>query len=316
MTAAESMISVRNVSKRYGERHAVRDLSFEVETGGVVGFLGPNGAGKTTTIRMITAYFMPSEGEIRVAGMDTAVDTLEVRRLIGYLPEMAPLYDDMRVSDYLVYTARLRGLSRRMARARAEEVAELCSITDYYHTILGKLSKGYRQRVGLAQAIVHDPKVLILDEPTAGIDPVQVVQTRRLIRDLGAQRTVLLSTHILGEVTAICDRALILNNGRLVAQDSIERLTHPASETSGLKLEVTGGDPDAVGRTLGQIDSVATVDYRPPYHFITYRPDRPPHAEIGKAVVAAGWTLSSLEAIQPDLEDIFLRLTTTRRGEG
>jgi len=211
------MIRVRNVSKRYGARAAVRDVDLRVDDGQVVGLLGANGAGKTTLMRIIAGFLVPTGGAVEVAGFDLLKQPREARRRIGYLPETVPLYREMTVQGYLVFMARLRGLPKRIAKARAREVVEICGLASHARAAIGTLSKGFRQRVGMAQAIVHDPPVLVLDEPTAAIDPVQIVETRRLIGDLGGNRTILLSTHILSEASALCERVVILRAGRVVS---------------------------------------------------------------------------------------------------
>ena len=215
------MIRIQNVTKYYGARLAVDDISFNVEKGEIVGFLGPNAAGKTTTMRIITGFLMPTQGDVWIADYKMATHSLDGRRLIGYLPELVPLYTDMTTRAYLEFAARLRGLDKSKTRSSVDKVVQQCGLEEYIDVILGKLSKGFKQRVGLAQAIIHDPEVLILDEPTIGIDPIQVAQTRQLIRQLGRDRTILLSTHILPEVSMICERVIIIHEGRIVAQDRI-----------------------------------------------------------------------------------------------
>ena len=227
------MIRVRNVSKRYGARVAVHDIGFRVDHGQVVGLLGANGAGKTTMMRIVAGFLVPTGGEVEVAGYDLAKQPREARQRIGYLPETVPLYQEMTVQGYLVFMARLRGLPKRSARAKAQEVVEICGLVSHARAAIGTLSKGFRQRVGMAQAIVHDPPVLILDEPTAAIDPIQIVDTRRLIRELGRDRTILLSTHILSEASALCERVVILRAGRVVAVEPAE------SDLEDLFLELT-----------------------------------------------------------------------------
>ena len=218
------MIKVESLSKTYGERLAVDNISFDIKKGEIVGFLGPNGAGKTTTMRAITGYLIPTEGEVWVAECNMRKDPLQARQHIGYLPETIPLYTDMTTRDYLSFAAKLRGLDSKAAQRGIDEVVEVCQLEEYLDVLTGKLSKGFRQRVGLAQAIIHDPEVLILDEPTVGIDPLQVVQTKEMIKELGRKRTILLSTHILQEVHEMTDRVLLINEGRLVFDGSSEDL--------------------------------------------------------------------------------------------
>jgi ABC-2 type transport system ATP-binding protein len=303
------MIRIQNVTKYYGARLAVDDISFEVQKGQTVGFLGPNAAGKTTTMRIINGYLMPTRGDVWIADYNMASHSLDGRRLIGYLPEMVPLYTDMTTRAYLKYAARLRGLSRNRTRSRVDEVVEQCGLQEYIGVTLAKLSKGFKQRVGLAQAIIHDPEVLILDEPTIGIDPIQVAQTRQLIRQLGKNRTILLSTHILPEISMICERVIIIHEGKIVARDSIENLSAILSGGNRLNLKIQG-DAVKVTERLEQIDSIQSVTYDSPNHIVEFTADRQPHTEIMEAVVQNGWTLLAMESAEMDLEDIFLRLTT------
>lgn len=308
------MIRIQNVTKYYGARLAVDDISFEVQKGQTVGFLGPNAAGKTTTMRIINGYLMPTRGDVWIADYNMASHSLEGRRLIGYLPEMVPLYTDMTTRAYLKYAARLRGLNRSRTRSRVDEVVEQCGLQEYVGVTLAKLSKGFKQRVGLAQAIVHDPEVLILDEPTIGIDPIQLAQTRQLIRQLGKNRTILLSTHILPEISMICERVIIIHEGRIVAQDSIENLSAILSGGNRLNLKIQG-DAVKVTESLEQIDSIQSVTYDFPNHIVEFAANRPPHTEVMEAVVQNGWTLLAMESAEMDLEDIFLRLTAREEAE-
>jgi ABC-2 type transport system ATP-binding protein len=307
------VIRIRNLTKTYGKRVAVDDISFGVEKGEIVGFLGPNGAGKTTTMRMITGYLMPTSGEISVADLDMRTHSLEGRRHIGYMPEIVPLYTDMTTRAYLEYVARLRGLDKKKTRIRIDEVVAQCRLEEYIDTILGKLSKGFRQRVGLAQAVIHEPDVLVLDEPTVGIDPIQVAQTRELIRELGRERTILLSTHILPEVSMICERVIIIHQGRIVARDRIEALSALLRGGSRIRLKVEG-PPDEVSDQLRQIATIQEVSYEAPYHLASFRSDQSPQAEITQAVVRRGWTLLSMAPVEMSLEDIFLNLTTEEKA--
>ena len=303
------MIRIRNLTKYYGERLAVDDLGCNIEKGEIVGFLGPNGAGKSTTMRIITGFLMPTRGDVWVGEHNMATESLAGRRHIGYLPEVVPLYTGMTTRAYLEFVARLRGVDRRAVKRRVSEVMEQCALQEYVDVKLAKLSKGYRQRVGLAQSIVHDPEVLILDEPTIGIDPIQVAQTRQLIRDLGENRTILLSSHILPEVSMVCERVIIIHRGRIVAQDRIERLSALVAGSDQLRLRVKG-PAGAVTERLGQITGVRGVTYRAPFHVVEFAAGDEPHAQITAAVVAGGWTLMAMEAIGMSLEEIFLQLTT------
>ena len=240
------MIEVNNLTKYYGKRLAVDNISFSVEKGEIVGFLGPNAAGKTTTMRIITGYLGPTKGTVKIAGYDVLTHSLEARRHIGYLPEAVPLYADMAVRDYLTYMANLRSVPSAKLKNRVDDVIEQCHLGEYVDVHIGKLSKGYRQRVGVAQAIVHEPEVLILDEPTIGIDPIQIASTRQLIRDLGKERTVLISTHILPEVSVLCERAIIIDHGRVVAQDRIENLS--SIVTGSRRVRLRGRRPNQEDR--------------------------------------------------------------------
>ena len=308
------MIRVRNLTKDFGGRRAVDDISFTVDKGEIVGFLGPNGAGKTTTMRLLTGYLMPSSGDVWIAEHNMASERLQGQRRIGYLPEIVPLYTDMRTRAYLTFGARLRGLRRADAQARADHVIEQCGLEAYADAILGKLSKGYRQRVGLAQAIIHDPDVLILDEPTSGIDPIQVVQTKSLIKNLGRDRTILLSTHILPEVASICERVIIIHQGRILAEDRIENLSTLLRGGRRLRL-IVQGPPEAITARLSGIEAVSGVAYAAPYHLVEFLPEHEPQAMITKAVVEGGWTLLSMEIVDMSLEEIFLQLTADGGAE-
>jgi ABC-2 type transport system ATP-binding protein len=302
------MIRIENLTKYYGERLAVDDISFSVEQGEIVGFLGPNGAGKSTTMRIITGFLMPTRGDAFVGDHNMATESLQGRRHIGYLPEIVPLYTDMTTRAYLEYVARLRGVERRAVRGRVDDVVEQCALEEYYNVQLAKLSKGFRQRVGLAQSIIHDPEVLILDEPTIGIDPIQVSQTRQLIRDLGKNRTILLSSHILPEVSMVCERVIIIHQGQIVAEDSIDHLSTMVSGSERLRLSVAG-PADGVSATLEAVPGVAGVTYNEPNHLVEFAAGEQPHGEITAAIVARGWTLTGMETVTMSLEEIFLQLT-------
>ena len=304
------MIEVEHLRKSYGSKLAVDDISFTVASGDVVGFLGQNGAGKTTTMRMVAGYLVPNEGAITVAGVDMLNQSLEGRRLIGYLPEAVPLYREMTTRGYLEFMARLRGLDKSHARSRLDDVIEICGLGEYRDSRISKLSKGYRQRVGLGQAIIHDPPVLILDEPTIGIDPVQVAQTKQLIKELGRDRTILISSHVLPEVSLLCERVVIIHEGKLVAQDSIENLSSRITGQRRVRVKV-GGPAAAVTGRLASIGSVQGVSFRDPFHIVEYGLDAEPQAEIARAIVESGWALLATEAMDITLEDIFLELTAT-----
>ena len=302
------MIRVQNVTKYYGERLAVDDIAFNIEKGEIVGFLGPNGAGKSTTMKMVTGYLMPTRGDVFVADHDMATESLEGRRHIGYLPEIVPLYYDMTTRAYLRFAGRVRGLDKKAAGRRVDEVIEICAIEEYRDVILSKLSKGYRQRVGLAQSIIHDPDVLILDEPTIGIDPIQVAHTRSLIKQLGENRTILLSSHILPEVSMVCQRVIIIHQGRIVAQDTIDHLSATVTGGEQLRLRVDG--PSAqVTEVLGGIAGVLDVKVQDPFHVARLEAGTQPQALISATLVQKGWGLLAMESAAMTLEDIFLELT-------
>ena len=236
------MIEVSNLTKRYAGRTAVKDISFTVERGEIVGFLGPNGAGKSTTMRILSGFMPASSGTVRVAGFDVFHQSLEVRRRIGFMPENNPLHPEMRVREYLKFRARLKGLGFRRSRERVDTVLEQCGLTDVAKRIVGQLSKGYKQRVGLAQALLHNPDVLILDEPTSGLDPKQILETRELIKGLAGDHTIILSTHILPEVESTCERVVIISRGKLVATDTVDNLTHRLRGSENVGVEVEGHD--------------------------------------------------------------------------
>ena len=255
------MIEVNNLTHYYGPRPAIQDVSFHVDKGEILGFLGPNGAGKTTTMRIITGFMPPTRGKVSLDGYDVVENSLEVRRRVGYLPETVPLYTDMTVSSYLRYMGTLRGMPPRSIKRRIGDVIDICRLGDYRKTQIGKLSKGFRQRVGIAQAIIHEPEVLILDEPTIGIDPIQVVETRRLIQELGKEQTVVLSSHILPEVSMICGRVLIINEGRIVAEDTPSNLAQRFQGVDRLEVEI-GGPVAQVLTVLRNVKGVAEVNHQ------------------------------------------------------
>ena len=302
------MIKVESLSKTYGERLAVDNISFDIKKGEIVGFLGPNGAGKTTTMRAITGYLIPTEGEVWVAECNMRKDPLQARQHIGYLPETIPLYTDMTTRAYLSFTAKLRGLDSKAAQRRIDEVVEVCQLEEYLDVLTGKLSKGFRQRVGLAQAIIHDPEVLILDEPTVGIDPLQVVQTKEMIKELGRKRTILLSTHILPEVNLICERVIIINHGRIVAEDSIENLSKVLNAKHQLRLRIDG-PADKVTERLSKLETLLNVTYQEPYHLLEFEEGKQPQSKINQVLAKEGWNLLSMEEVEMSLEEIFVKLT-------
>ncbi len=302
------MIDVKNLTKYYGKRLALDKVSFNVEKGQIVGLLGPNAAGKTTTMRILTGYLSPTSGEVRIANCNMLTDSLKARRHIGYLPENVPLYTDMTVRAYLDFLARLRGVTSGKVKKRVDTVIDRCQLGEYTNVLIGKLSKGFRQRVGVAQAIVHEPDVLILDEPTVGIDPIQVATTRKLIKELGKEHTVILSTHILSEVSAICERVIIINEGKIVAEDRIENLSSLLAGTRRIRLEINGPANDIIG-CLRQVKGVKRVSYEDSHYIVEYPNDSDLRGKITEAISSRGFTLLSLESVTLSLEDIFLKLT-------
>ncbi len=313
------MIEVQNLTKRYGPTLAVSDVSFEVQKGEILGFLGPNGAGKTTTMRVITGYLPPSDGRVRVAGFDVAQEPIQAKRCTGYLPESPPVYPDMTVSEYLRFVARIKGVPRREVRQRVDEASQKCAITDVQHRQIGKLSKGYRQRVGLAQALIHNPDVLVLDEPTAGLDPKQIIETRELIKGLAGQHTVVLSTHILPEVSKTCQRVVVINAGKVVAVGAPDELTQRLQGYETVLITVDGPAAEIMGR----LQSVPGVTMLEPRDASGTRVTLEIHSEKGKdiraelarAVHESRWGLLELKTSGLSLEDIFLKLTTKDLSE-
>ncbi|MCY4575127.1 MAG: ATP-binding cassette domain-containing protein [Chloroflexi bacterium] len=307
------MIEARGLTKFYGDFPAIEDVSFAAEPGEVIGFLGPNGAGKTTTMRIITGFTPPTAGTAVVAGHDVQEEPLEARASIGYLPETVPLYTDMTVREYLHYMGELRGMRKSHIRSRVDDVFGLCRLEEYTDSLVSKLSKGYRQRVGIAQAILHEPPVLVLDEPTIGIDPRQVVETRQIIRGLGGDHTVILSTHILPEVSMVCDRVLIIHEGRIVVMDTAERLSARLGGVSRVVMDVRG-PRDQIQQALSQVDGVVEVqlsDAGGRQQFVVEcAPGRDIRIELARAMADRGWGLVELRAMGLSLEEIFLRLTT------
>jgi len=309
------MIEVDNLTKRYGRATAVDGVSFRVEKGEILGFLGPNGAGKTTTMRILTCYLPPTEGTARVGGYDVFEQPMEVRRRVGYLPETPPLYPDMEVHDYLDFCAKIKGVAPRERPAKVGAAIERCRVGDVRTTLIGKLSKGFRQRVGLAQAILHNPDVLVLDEPTAGLDPKQIIETRELIRGLGGDHTVILSTHILPEVQLTCGRVVIINEGRVVAEDSPENLTHRLKGAGTLRVEIRG-DETAVLETVRAVPGVLAAHVRGGHDAalvvdVEAEAGRDVRSDLAGAVVTSGHGLLGLQQMGMSLEEIFLHLTTT-----
>ena len=315
------MISVEHVTKYFGPFPAVTDVSFEVQQGEVLGLLGPNGAGKSTTMKMVVGFMPPTSGRVTVAGHDVVGDSLEARRCIGYLPENVPLYSDMTVKEYLGYMGRLRGMSSRRVRERTAEVVDVCRLGSYYDVHISKLSKGFRQRVGIAQAVLHEPQVLILDEPTIGIDPNQVVETRELIRSLGGGHTVVVSTHVLSEVSLMCQRAVIIHEGQVVAQDTLENLETRLQGRSVIELDVDG-PREQVMRAIDGVDGVQEVEAVHAglpvgcRYAVYVEEGSDPRGLLAAAVVRRGWSLLRLDAAPASLEQVFQQLTTDEEGGG
>ena len=309
------MIELEHVSKYYGDFPAVTDISFRVERGEILGFLGPNGAGKSTTMKMITGFLPPTSGTATVAGYDIVTQSLEARKHIGYLPETVPLYTDMTVSEYLGFMGKIRGMSKRQVNARIGDVIDICRLGEYYRTHIGKLSKGFRQRVGIAQSILHEPDVLVLDEPTIGIDPIQVVDTRDLIKGLGGEHTLILSSHILPEVSMICERVIIIHDGQIAAVDKPENLASRLRGIERIELDIKGTAKDVIS-VLDGISGVQEVDrrYIAGQGFSTYTvvadPDMEIRSKMASEVVSGGFELLRLQSIGMTLEEIFLQVTT------
>ena len=307
------MISVSHLIKKFPGHIAVNDLSFEVERGEIVGFLGLNGAGKTTTLRILAGYLPASGGDVIVAGRNVFTDSLEVRQRIGYLPEQCPLYPELRVDEYLRFRAKLKGVVPRKQRRRIQEVKELCSLEKVGSRIIGQLSKGYRQRVGLAEALVHEPELLILDEPTIGLDPSQIRQVRKLISRLAQKHTIFLSMHVLSEVEMICQRVLILHHGKLVASDSPENLRRLLQKGMQIVTEISG-DPAQVEGALKHLPFVKEVARDGSYgswsrYRIQGETDRDIRPELFQLAVQHNWVLRELYTEEKSLEDLFITLT-------
>ena len=318
------MIKVEGLTKRYARTIAVDNISFEVEKGRIVGFLGPNGAGKTTTMRVLTCFLPPTSGNASVAGFDVLEQPLEVKKRIGYLPETPPLYPEMEVEEYLTFVGKLKGILSSDLGPRVAEVTERCAIGDVRKKLIGKLSKGYRQRVGLAQAIIHNPDVLILDEPTSGLDPKQIIETRGLIRSLSGDHTIILSTHILTEVEQSCERVIIISKGKLVAIDSVANLTNRlrGSEAVAVEVESHNGElnPVEVQQRLEQVAGVSRVLLRDSNNGrcafeVESLQGQQVRGEVARAVVGAGWNLTELRAVGLSLEEIFLQLTASEQKD-
>jgi ABC-2 type transport system ATP-binding protein len=308
------VIEVQHITKRYGRVTAVDDVSFRVERGEILGFLGPNGAGKTTTMRILTGYMPATEGRATVAGYDVFTHPLEAKQRTGYLPETPPLYPDMTVREYLDFVARIKGVPPRERKDRVAAMMDRTHVADMAARHCGKLSKGYRQRVGLAQALIHNPEVLILDEPTAGLDPKQIIETRDLIRSLAGDHTIVLSTHILPEVAQTCQRVVIINKGRVVAVDTPENLTArlKGAETMYVQVDAAGEDAGVALATIPGVTRVVASDRRGTLGAFEVESERGTDVrrEIARTVVHHGWGLLELRPMRMSLEEIFLQVTT------
>ena len=306
------MIKVQNLTKKFSGHTAVNDISFEVKRGEIIGFLGPNGAGKTTTMRMLTGFLHPTVGSVEIAGYDVFENPLEARRHIGYMPESCPLYLDMRVDEYLTFRAQIKGVPRRELKARRNAVKEQCGLTDTGQRIIGQLSKGYKQRVGLADSLLHDPDLLILDEPTAGLDPNQIREVRELIRQLAERHTLLLSTHILPEAEMACQRIMIINQGRLVASDTTKSLQKRLLGDALIIADIQG-NPAEIEANLRRIDGVDIVEHEGledswnQYRIDSVSPNV--RSQIFDCAVSKGWKLRELHLEGRSLEDIFVAIT-------
>lgn len=319
------MITVKELTKRYARNTAVDQISFEIQKGQIVGFLGPNGAGKTTTMRMLTCFLPPTAGTATVAGFDVLEEPMEVKKRIGYLPETPPLYPEMRTGEYLEFVGKLKGLSNPELGKRVDYVCDRCAVADVRDRLLSKLSKGYRQRVGLAQAIIHNPDVLILDEPTAGLDPKQINETRDLIKSLAGDHTIILSTHILPEVEQTCEQVIIINKGKVIATDSVNNLQSRARGAESVIVEVAGRngalDSATIQSRLEKISGVSRVLFKEKHDTrnifeIEGGKGRLVRGDLARAVVEAGWDLNELRSSAMSLEEVFLQLTGDQAGKG
>jgi ABC-2 type transport system ATP-binding protein len=307
------MIKVENLTKRYGSVTAVNGITFEVGKGEIVGFLGPNGAGKSTTMRMLAGYLPPSSGRAEIAGYDIFNDSLRARERIGYMPESVPLYNDMRVFEYLKYRASLKGVRGRRMKERVGDVMDLCALRDVEKKLVGNLSKGYRQRVGLADAMVHEPDLLILDEPTIGLDPNQIRQVRELIKNLGRHHTILISTHILPEVEMTCSRVMIINKGRIEASDAPENLRARLRATGDVRLEARVPDLEKARAALlgvpGVRSATAVQDAEWSLFELGIEPNADPREAVWQLAVRDGWGVRELSRDRVTLEDVFTEIT-------
>ncbi|MDJ0745578.1 MAG: ABC transporter ATP-binding protein [Xenococcaceae cyanobacterium MO_167.B27] len=312
------MIEVEHLSKIYGTTTAIEDVHFSVKSGEIIGFLGPNGAGKTTTMRILAGYLPASTGTAKIAGYDVHEQSMEVRRRIGYLPENPPLYPDMRVKDFLEFVAKIKGVSGRDRKKRVTSAIKRCQLMEKTHIAIRKLSKGYRQRVGIAQAIVHDPPVIILDEPTVGLDPRQIIEVRNLIKSLAGQHTIILSTHILPEVSMTCDRVMIINRGKVVASNTPIELIDRLGSGCGYQVEVEG-DVSTILPLLQQVSGITDINQQSQDNRtileINCKSQVEPGKDIANIIINQGLSLHEMRRTRPSLEDVFLELTTEEAVE-
>ena len=303
------MIEVKNLTRYYGTRRAINNISFQIEKGEVVGFLGPNGAGKSTTMNIIACILAASSGSAKINGFDTFEQSLEIRKIIGYLPETPPLYSDMIVSDYLNFAAGIRGVDTKRISSSVDRVIEKCSLKDVGHRIIGRLSKGYQQRVGLAQAMVHDPEILILDEPTIGLDPIQIIEIRKLIQELTTEHTIILSSHILPEINQICKRVIIINDGEIAAVDSLGGLAASLRKSDRLSLTVRSSENNVIEK-LNSLDQVISATNNGGNQYLIECALRSNlQDKIAKLALENNWGIVELKPVSMTLEDIFLKLT-------
>ncbi|WOK08237.1 ATP-binding cassette domain-containing protein [Imperialibacter roseus] len=304
-------IVVENLTKKYGEQKAVNDISFKINTGEVVGFLGPNGAGKSTTMKMITCYMAPTSGDVRLDELSILNEQEDIKKKIGYLPENNPLYTDMAIVDYLRFCAEIQGVSKAKIPSRIGDMIDMCGLERERHKKISELSKGYRQRVGLAQAMIHDPEILILDEPTTGLDPNQIIEIRKLIKKLGKEKTVILSSHILSEVEATCDRILIINRGRIVADGTSDTLRSQAEGKELLTVKIEAADADVKKALLGlaSVETVEPVEGKAGFFSVRSKPDVSSRKEVFDLCVSKKWYLLEMTGHETKLEDVFRELT-------
>ncbi len=314
------MIEVENLSKFFGPHPVLKGISFRVEKGEILGFLGPNGAGKSTTMRILTCFLPASDGTAKVAGFDVFHESLEVRKRVGYLPENVPLYGEMTSRSFLHFAAELKGVPRRERKNHVEETIEICGIKKMAGKLIQNLSKGYRQRVGIAQALIGDPQVLILDEPTSGLDPQQIIEIRKLIKSLAGEKTIILSTHILPEVSQICERIIIINDGKIVAVDTPDNLTDQLEQTRRLFIKVEGSIESIIGE-LGAVPGVKSVNREGEHsdggHGLIVETEKGHdlRKELARTIHKNDWGLLELRSLEMSLEEIFIKLVTTEEGD-